>query len=329
MLRQVVLLLSTLVETIVARARHGRMLPSWGFQFEWMVRFLRRDFLEMADWPYPRLRADLDGRPYPGRSAAKVSQSSSTLGRVPVVTFTPPGAEHAGILLYFHGGSYNHGSPRTTHAELIARLALGVPVVVVAPEYRLAPEHPYPAALEDALAVFEALKSAHPSAPLLVAGDSAGGNLALALQLALRDRGHAQADAALLISPWLDLTASRASCRTNEPFDFGQTSFLLRHARDFAGRTPLDDPGVSPIRAELSKLAPMLVQVGGAERLHDECLDFAARAQKAKVQVELDVAPELPHLPPAFADYHPAAERALGKLIEYARGVYFTGRRQP
>jgi epsilon-lactone hydrolase len=328
MLRLFRLLYATLVETIVARAREGRMLPSWGFQFEWMVRFLRRDFLEMADWPYPRLRAELDSRPYPGRSASRVAQSSSTLGGVPIVKFTPPGAEPSGLLLYFHGGSYNHGSPRTTHAELIARLALDVPAVVVAPEYRLAPEHPYPAALEDALAVFEALKTAHPSARVLVAGDSAGGNLALSLQLALRDRGRAQADAALLISPWLDLTASHASCRTNEPFDFGQTSFLLRHARDFAGATPLDDPRVSPLRAELSQLAPVLVQVGGAERLYDECLEFVERARNAGAHVELDVAAELPHLPPAFAGFHREADRALTRLVECAR-VYFVDRRQP
>ena len=318
MLRLIRLLIATLVETIVRRAKSGRLRPSWSLLFEWMVRFLRRDFLEMADWPYPRLRADLDARPYPGRAASKLERTSSELGGVPAVTFTPPDAKDGAVLLYLHGGSYNHGSPRTTHAELIARLALGVPVVVVAPEYRLAPEHPYPAALEDALAVFEALKAAHPSARVLVAGDSAGGNLALALQLALRDRGRTQADAALLISPWLDLTARSASCRTNEPFDFGQTSFLLKHARDFAGTVALDDPRISPLFAELSNLAPLLVQVGSAERLYDECLDFVDRARKAGVDTELDVAPELPHLPPAFADFHPAAERALGKLVDYA-----------
>jgi acetyl esterase/lipase len=284
-----------------------------------MVRFLRRDFLEMADWPYPQLRADLNARLYPGRAASKVTRSESVLGDVPVVTFTPPGGAKAGVLLYFHGGSYNHGSPRTTHAELIARLALGVPVAVVAPDYRLAPEHPYPAALEDALSVFEALKAKYPAERVLVAGDSAGGNLALALQIALRDSGRPQADAALLISPWLDLTASRASCRDNEPYDFGQTSFLMKHARDFAGKVPLDDPRVSPIRAELAKLAPVFVQVGSAERLYDECREFVDMAKKAGVNAELDVAPELPHLPPAFADFHPAAEAALTKLSEYAR----------
>lgn len=319
MLRLLRILLVTLFETLAARVSHGRLLPSWSFRFEWMVRFLRRDFGETADWPTPELRADLDARRYPSHWASKVPRRVSSLAGVPIVTFTPPNAASDKILLFLHGGGYAYGSPRTTHADLLARLALEAGVEVVAPEYRLAPEHPYPAALEDTLAVFGALAGANPGRRLLVAGDSAGGNLALALMLALRDRGQAGPAAAVLVSPWLDLAATRASCRDNERYDYGMTSFLLRQAREFAGRFPLADPRLSPIHAVLEGLPPLYLQVGGAERLRDECLEFAERARRANVSVELDLVPQMPHLAPVFADAHPSARGATERMAAYVR----------
>lgn len=107
----------------------------------------------------------------------------------------------------------------------MARIAEAARVTVVAPEYRLLPEHPYPAPLEDALAVFEALNArGYAAENVVLAGDSAGGHLALSVQLALRDAGRPQAACAALISPWLDLSASRPSCRANDAYDYGQTS---------------------------------------------------------------------------------------------------------
>jgi monoterpene epsilon-lactone hydrolase len=313
------LLLVTLVETLISRISHGRLRPSWGFQFEWVVRFLRRDSIELSAMTPADLRADLNGRRYPSKTVPKLKLDTSTLGGVPVVTFTPPNVQRGAVLLYFHGGSYMFGSSRTTHADLVARLALGAEIAITALEYRLAPEHPYPAALEDALSACEALRAAKPESRVLVAGDSAGGNLALALQLALRDAGRPQADTAFLISPWLDLSASRPSCRENDRFDFGQTSFLLPQAKAFAGTLALDDPKLSLIHASLSGLRPLFVQVGGAERLHDESVEFVDKATKAGVSVVLDVAGELPHLPPLFADFHPDGKAALDRLTSEIR----------
>jgi monoterpene epsilon-lactone hydrolase len=315
-MRMLRLLFVSLLETLVSRISHGRLRPSWGFQFEWVVRFLRRDSIELSRLPAPALRSDLDGRRYPSKAVPRVRIESQVLGGVPVVTVTPPNVRRGAVLLYFHGGSYMFGSARTTHADLLARLALGTDLVIVAPDYRLAPEHPYPAALEDALRVYDVLRAADAESRIIVSGDSAGGNLALSLQLALRDAGRPQADAAILISPWLDLTASRPSCRANDRFDFGQTSFLLPQARAFAGDRTLDDPRISPINAELSGLLPVFVQIGGAERLHDEALEFVEMAEKAGVDVAIDVAGELPHLPPVFADFHPDASAALARLID-------------
>jgi acetyl esterase/lipase len=315
-MRMLRLLLVTLVETVMSRLSHGRPKPSWGFQFEWVVRFLRRDSIELSAMPPAKLRADMNGRRYPSKAVPRVKLGSTTLGGVPCVTVSPPRVSSGVVLLYFHGGSYMFGSARTTHSDLLARVALGAEISIVAPEYRLAPEHPYPAALEDALRVYDALRAAGPASCVIVAGDSAGGNLALALQLALRDAGRPQADAALLVSPWLDLAATRPSTRDNDRFDFGQTSFLLPQARAFAGDRTLDDPKISPINADLAGLLPVFVQVGGAERLYDESVEFVRKAKKAGVDATLDVAGELPHLPPVFADFHPDGSAALKRLVD-------------
>jgi monoterpene epsilon-lactone hydrolase len=315
-MRMLRLLLVTLIETLISRISHGRLRPSWGFQFEWVVRFLRRDSVELSRLPAPALRADMNGRRYPNKALRKVALEQSTLGGVPVVIVTPPDVQGGAKLLYFHGGSYMFGSARTTHADLLSRVALGAQLIVIAPEYRLAPEHPYPAALDDARAAYDALRAAEPDTRVLVSGDSAGGHLALLLQLALRDAGKRQADAALLVSPWLDLTASHPSCRANDRYDFGQTSFLIPQAQAFAGDRTLDDPAISPLQADLSGLAPLWVQVGGAERLHDEGVELVERAKNAGVEASLDVAGELPHLPPVLADFHPDGSAALARWID-------------
>jgi acetyl esterase/lipase len=144
--------LLALVENIIARVRNGPLLPSWSFGFEWAVRFLKRDLLAAERWSAARFRAELAVRPYPKRATAKVTISERTCGGVRALVFVPPHVERRGTLLYFHGGEYRYGSPKTTHAEFIAGLALVTGARVVAPEYRLAPEQPFPAALDDALA---------------------------------------------------------------------------------------------------------------------------------------------------------------------------------
>lgn len=313
MLRLLRILLVTLFTTLWARFRRGPARPTWGFQFEWVVGFLRRDFSESAAWPYAKLRQDLNGRRYPNKSVKQVKLRRATLAGVQAVWFTPPSAR-PGVVLFLHGGSYIFGSVETSHADMAAGLAVRSGVEVVGIDYRLAPEHPYPAALDDALAAFDALlESGRKPSEIVLAGDSAGGNLALCLQLRLRDLGREQAHAAVLYSPWLDLTASRTSCRTGDAVDYGQTSFLLQHARDFAGDLPLSDPRVSPIEAKLEGLAPLFVLVGGAERLFDEGAELVERARRAAVKAELCVAPDLPHNPPALVDFHPLAEQAFAQ----------------
>jgi acetyl esterase/lipase len=285
-----------------------------------MVHFLRRDWDETAGWPLPRVREELDRRPYPRTILKKVELRDEKLGDVPVRWFVPPKAAERSRVLFFHGGSYVYGSSRTTHADVIARLALESGVTVVAVEYRLAPEHPYPAQLEDALLAFDGLVASGTSADeIVIAGDSAGGNLALELQIALRDRGTPQAAACVLISPWSDLTMPGQSFTDNDAWDYGTRAVLGTQARAFAGDMPLDDPRLSPVNARLDGLGPILVVVGEVEIPRDDILALANRLRAAKVDVSVHAAKDMPHNPPVLAAYHPNGQRALEEIARFVR----------
>ncbi|HSO35429.1 MAG TPA: alpha/beta hydrolase fold domain-containing protein, partial [Labilithrix sp.] len=241
--------------TLRARLANGPRMASWPFGFEVIVRYLRRDWESTADWDFARLRDDMDRRPYPKNAVKKVSVRDEVIAGVPARSFVPPEARHAGVVLFFHGGSYIFGSARSTHAELLAGLALASGTKVVGLDYRLAPEHPYPAQLEDALAAFDALvASGTPAGAIILAGDSAGGNLALATAIAIRDRAGAQSRALVLLSPWSDLTMPGASFMENDRYDYGTREVLVRQARAFAGSVPADDPRVSLVHARLGGL---------------------------------------------------------------------------
>jgi acetyl esterase/lipase len=200
------------------------------------------------------------------------------------------------MLLYLHGGGFVACSP-TTHRALTAALALQG-LRVFAPDYRLAPEHPFPAAIADAVAVWRALVvEAGSGSRRVVAGDSAGGNLALAMMLALRDAAQPLPHAAALFSPATDLTGGSASLKSNDGRDPMFRSAALRHLAEayLAGADPLM-PLASPLHADLAGLPPLLIHVGADEVLRDDSLRLAARARAAGVPVELRVWPGMPHV---------------------------------
>jgi monoterpene epsilon-lactone hydrolase len=318
--RFVWIFLTSFWRTFVRRLRRGPLRASWSLSFEAVVSALRRDWEATADWAFDRLRADMDARPYPRAMVRKVDVFDAMMGGVPVRVFEPPAAKkrHDGTLVFFHGGSYIFGSSRTTHADTIARLALECGIRIVAPEYRLAPEHPFPAQLEDALAVFDAVV-ADGTGPVLVGGDSAGGNLAVALSIALRDRGGSRPRGAVLLSPWCDLTMPGGSFVTNDAFDYGTRESLLRQARAFAGSVPLDDPRISPAFANLEGLEPTFVTAGELEIPRDDIEAFAARLRDAGVDTTFHLAPDMPHNAAFFADYHPSGRvviDAIARLVD-------------
>lgn len=327
------LFLATLLHTFRRRWARGPARATWSFRLEVIVSYLRRDWDETSDWDFARYRADLEARPYPRGAVARTTRHDGELGGVSARWFVPPRklaadshqahtGEPRAIVLFLHGGSYIYGSARTTHADLIARLALASGLTVVGIDYRLAPEHPYPAQLDDATRAFDALVAEGRSpGEILLAGDSAGGNLAIELQLRLRERAGltSQARAAMLISPWSDLTMPGRSFVDNDAFDFGTRTALARHAQAFAGDVPLDDPRISPVNADLRGLAPMLVMAGEAEIPRDDILRLGDRLARAGVEVERHLAPDMPHNAPLFAAYHPSAREALDVAASFLR----------
>ncbi len=257
----------------------------------WRVRSALGDMRDIA-----RVRRAFGQAP-PGPGG--VRYEPGTLGGVPGEWVLPQrDPEPTTALLYLHGGGFVGCSPRTHRGVTAALARLGLRVYV--PDYRLAPEHPFPAAPDDALAVWRALRALRaPHGPqrLVVAGDSAGGNLALTLMLALRDAGEPLPDAAALFSPALDLTGGSASLHLNAERDAMFHGPSLEHlaAAYLAGADP-NDPRASPLLADLSGLPPLLVHVGESECLRDDSLRLADKARAAGVCVQLQVWPVVSHV---------------------------------
>ncbi|GLK75602.1 alpha/beta hydrolase [Methylopila jiangsuensis] len=227
---------------------------------------------------------------------------------------------HAGgrTLLYLHGGAFVAGSPRT-HRGIAGRLARGVGAETVVPDYRLAPEHPFPAALDDALAVYEALlqECVAPGALALV-GDSAGGNLAFALLLRLKEEGLPLPAAAVGLSPFVDMTGSGDSMSGNAGLDpfLDAAGLPLVFEAYAAGRDPRD-PLLSPLFGDLAGLPPCFLQCGGSEILRDDAVRLHGALAAAGVAAKLEVWPEMPHVWQAFARFLPEARAAIARVVAF------------
>jgi acetyl esterase/lipase len=262
--------------------------------------------------------------PRNGLAPRGVRLRRETLGAAPGEWAESPKAEHFAHLLYLHGGGYIACSPRT-HRAITGGLAHRG-LRVYAPDYRLAPEHPYPAALEDSLAAFDALR-ARVTGPLLVGGDSAGGGLALALLMALRDRragnpASAQPDGAILFSPWTDLTGESPTIAQNAGRDhMFPGPGMEQMAALYAGSRPLNHPRVSPLHGDFSGLPPLFLMVGESEILLNDSRGAAEKAKAAGVPTQLQIWPDVPHVWPILGPFTPESRRALDGAAEFARAV--------
>lgn len=234
---------------------------------------------------------------------------------------TGPGCSSEHTLLHLHGGGYVMGSCGS-HRSLTSQTAVACGIEAVLPEYRLAPEHPSPAALEDAVAAYRALlalgREAH---TIVLLGDSAGGGLALATLVALRDAGVPLPAATVLLSPWTDLTFSGESVTTRAAVDpWISPPLLAPFSRHYIGDLDPADPRVSPLFADLRGLPPMLIQVGDQEVLLSDSTRLADRARAAGVDVTLEVGPELWHVYQLYAPVLPDAVEALARIGAFVRG---------
>jgi epsilon-lactone hydrolase len=252
-----------------------------------------------------------------------VSASPTSVGGIPVVNVDVDGTEPEQVILYFHGGAYAVGTAASS-VGLASDLARRAGVRLVSVDYRLAPEHSYPAALEDALAAYRGLLATglSPSA-IAFAGESAGAGLVAATLVALKRVGVPLPAAAVMMSPWVDLTLSGDSMRERAALDPALTpEGLKRRARDYVGAGDPADGLLSPIFADLTGLPPLLVQVGSHEILLDDATRLAARAAAADVAVTLPVTPQVPHVFQAFAAMLDEADVALTSAGDFLRAHF-------
>ncbi len=220
-------------------------------------------------------------------------------------------------LLYLHGGGFIACSPRT-HRPITGWFARHG-FRVFAPDYRLAPEHPFPAAVEDAVAAWRALRAATPGR-IVVAGDSAGGNLSLALMLALRNEGAVLPDAAALFSPATDMAGTGGSMHSNSGRDAMFRGDALQHlAAAYLGGADPRTPLASPLYGDLAGLPPLLIHVGEREVLRDDSTRLAERARAAGVLVDLQVWPVVPHVWQLAHATVPEARRSLAAAAAFLK----------
>lgn len=274
---------------------------------------------------WPELRASFDALANPRAPVLrKITRSSVEMGGVPCEWFSPKdspsaSAPDAPVMLYLHGGAYIFGST-TSYAELLSRIAVAIPARVLAPNYRLAPEHPFPNGIDDVVAVYRALVASGVSpARIVVAGDSAGGGLTAALMLRLREAGDELPRAIVLVCPWLDLTAKGGSLEENAKYDWGDSTIAERWKTAYLNGYDAKHPLASPALARLEGFPKTLVQVGAAELLLDQATTFARRAKEAGVDVELVIEDDMVHDWHSFAGLFPGCRKAIADIGTFVR----------
>jgi acetyl esterase/lipase len=296
--------------------RHPR--PAlWTFPYEGVVQLMQ------AGTP----GGDIEDAEQIRKPLNRVALLSPTTSRTELVTVAgmaaewqlPADLEPRRVVLYLHGGGYVSGSPRT-HRAITARLAQLAPARVLVIDYRLAPESPYPAALEDAWAAYWwLLTNGTPAHQIVLAGDSAGGGLTVALLLALRDAHVPLPAAAVCLSPWLDLALTGQSVNNDRGADYLNRSVLATSADMYLAGIDPQTPLASPLYADLHGLPPMLLQAGTAELLLDDSIRFAARAHAAEIDLQLETWPEMIHVWHFTFLIQPKARAAMRRVAHFIR----------
>jgi acetyl esterase/lipase len=259
------------------------------------------------------LRELLSSQPLP----ADVTVTAATLGGVPTAEITVDGIEPRNVVLYFHGGVYVMGDAFLA-AELASQVGRRTHAKAISVDYRLAPEHPYPAAVDDALAAYEALlNNGIAPSDIVLAGESAGGGLVIATLVNAREHGLPLPAAALVMSPYADLTLAGTTMDTKSRLDpLLSREALQARIPDYTSGQDAALALISPIFADLSGLPPLIIQAGTHEVLLDDAIRLAQQAISADVEVTLDITPRVPHV---FQAYHPILDEATAALDRAGR----------
>ena len=288
-------------------------------QLQTVISVLRNLPLEGRDIPIEQSRAAFDAISNMFVLASDVKHETVDVDGTPGEWISTENAG-SGVILYLHGGGYVIGSINS-HREMISRIARAARARALAIEYRLAPEHPFPAAVEDATKAYRwLLKEGIDPDKIVVAGDSAGGGLTVATLLALRDAGDPLPTAAVCISPWTDLEITGETMVTKADVDpMIRPDDAKFGAERYYGKTDPSHPLISPIKANLSGLPPLLIQVGTSEVLLSDSTRLAERAKAAGVDVTLEEWEEMIHVWHFFAFILPEGQQAIERIGEFVR----------
>jgi monoterpene epsilon-lactone hydrolase len=268
------------------------------------------------NWAERRERIDTVASAY--GFAGDISFEPARIGACDAEWSLAPGSDPGRVLLYFHGGGYCSGSIRS-HRSMVSETGRAARVRTLALAYRLAPEHPFPAALDDAVAAVEHLLGMGIAANrIAIGGDSAGGGLALATLLRLRDAGRPLPACAWLVSPWVDLEMTGASIDTKDADDpLIHRAYLEELASAYCGSESPRNPLISPVHADLGGLPPTIVQVGSAETLLDDAVAAVERLGEADVAATLEIWPRMIHAWPLWSARLTAGREAITSAGAY------------
>lgn len=282
-------------------------------------RYVKGIDAENADVPAIRRRLDKISKWL--KRAFRVSVEATVVNGLVAEWLRPKGAAQDKVLLYLHGGAYVVGSC-LTHRQMVSHIARAAGINALLPEYRLAPEHPFPAAIEDAVGVYRALVAdGFRPGNIFIAGDSAGGGLTVATLLSLREAGEPMPAAAVLLSPFLDVTGSGESATsraTRDPwFNARDLPVVVRH---YCGSvTDPKNPLVSAVFADAAGLPPIYIQVGDDEILLNDSTRFAENIRRAGGDVQLEIWPEMWHVFQLFIGKMPESRKAIKKIGAWLR----------
>jgi epsilon-lactone hydrolase len=294
-------------------------VPSWQFKLIKLVFKLRRRFDPISSQvDVSKERSEIESLTRFFSTNAKVHWLSEDINGMHAEWVIPEAESKNGVVLYLHGGSHISGSINT-HRALVAEIAAAAGARALILDYRLAPEHPFPASVEDASSAYQwLLKIGITAESIAIAGDSSGGGLVLAVLLKLREEGLALPGCAVCLSPWIDLTCSGESWQTNAKAD------LIVEGANLCGCAPLylhgtdpRNPLASPIFADLHGLPPIYIQVGSDEVLLSDATQFSQLAEAAGVEMRLEVWQDMQHLWQLATRYLPESRQAVQKIGDY------------
>lgn len=302
------------------RAIFGPRRPTWSLELETVAEVLRRSANLSTVLPLQIQRRVIDPPRPVTQPMREVHMDPIDAGGVSAEWFSQPDSDPDRVVLYFHGGGYSTGSINS-HRDFLARLCIASKMRVLAADYRLAPEHRFPAQLEDSHRVYLWLietQGIHPDR-IVLGGESAGAGLTLSTLVSLRDAGLPLPAGAVLISGWFDLDSRSTSMQFNRHYDFVTRVGIRTMAKRFAPVSEHSNPLVSPVYADMFGLPPLLIQVGAAETLLDDNLRVAEAARAAGVEVKLEVWPDMIHAWHVFAPMLEEGRRAICRIGDFVR----------